>query len=140
MNQFIFIFFMLGINVSPKETIHSLALHYQTRGMQKHLLITADSTIVTINAERHSFKTKAIQWKKILKTMEQVKLNSISRLKRPSTKSFYDGAMAAQMEVITSKKTYVSIDFDHTQAPLMLSKTIAMMKASLKDASPKVEF
>ena len=140
MNKLILIFFMLGMNSLPKETIKSLALSYQTRGTQKHLFISADSTIVTINAEKHGYKTKASQWKKILKTLEKVKLSRISMLKRPSTKSYYDGAMIAQLTVCTSKKTYESINFDHNNPPILLTKPINAMKASLNGTEHKGDF
>ncbi|MDR6563248.1 MULTISPECIES: hypothetical protein [unclassified Arcicella] len=140
MNKLLIIFLLLGINTSKPEAIRSLALSYQTRGVQKHLFITADSTIVSINAERYSYKTKASEWKKILKTLEKVKLSRISRLKRPSTKSYYDGAMIAQLNIQTTKKTYESINFDHNNPPSLLVKPINAMKATLVKPELKGSF
>jgi hypothetical protein len=122
---------MLSMNISQKETINSVELSYQTRGMRKFLHITPDSVVVTINDDVHNYKTTPAQWKKIVKTLEKVNLAGISTLKRPSKRAAFDGAMAAQLVVKTSKKTFESSNFDHNQPNIVLVKTIDAMKLTL---------
>jgi hypothetical protein len=122
---------MLSMNISQKETINSVELSYQTRGMRKILHITKDSIAVSINEETHNYRTTPAQWKKIVKTLEKVNLVSISALKRPSKRAAFDGAMNAQLIVTTSKKKYESSNFDHNQPNIVLVKTIDLMKLTL---------
>jgi hypothetical protein len=131
---------MLSMNVSQKETIKSVELSYQTRGMQKFLHITPDSIEVRINGKISNYKTTEIQWKKIVKSFEKVKLNDISKLKRPSTKSFHDGAFISLLKVVTNFKEYESVNFDHDAPPTALIKTINAMKATLIKTESKSDF
>jgi hypothetical protein len=119
------------MNISQKETVKSVELSYQTRGMRKFLHITSDSIVVTINEDTHNYKTTPAQWKKITKSLEKVKLSGISTLKRPSKRAAFDGAMNAELIVTTSKKKYQSSNFDHNQPNIVLVKTIAEMKLTL---------
>lgn len=134
MTKLIIFFFMLSTNYSQKETIKSVELSYQTRGMQKFLFITSDSIQVKINDKISNYKTTKAQWLRITKTFDKMKLNSISTLKRPSTKSYHDGAMMSQLKVITNLKEYDSIGFDHDMPPVALVKTINAMKATVKNS------
>lgn len=131
---------MFGINSLHKETIKSVEVSYQTRGTQKFLHITSDSIEVKINGKINHYKTTTLQWKKILKTFEKVKLSGIAKLKRPSTKSFYDGALMAQLKVITNFKTYESVNFDHDVPPTTLIKPINTMKSTLIGTENKGDF
>jgi hypothetical protein len=131
MIKLIIFFFMLGMNYSQKETIKSVELSYQTRGMQKFLFITSDTIEVKINDKINKYKTTKAQWQRITKTFDTVKLSGISKIKRPSTKSFHDGAMMAQLKIVTNLKEYESVGFDHDLPPTALVKTINAMKATL---------
>lgn len=131
---------MLGTNISHKETIKSVELSYQTRGTQKFLQITSDSIEVKINGKINHYKTTNLQWKKILKTFEKVKLSGIAKLKRPSTRSFYDGAFMAQLKVVTNKKEYESVNFDHDIPPTTLLKAIHAMRSTLIGTENKGSF
>lgn len=134
---FLFIFVM---NPIPKETVKSVGLSYITRGSNRTLMITPDSVVVSINNERHSYKTTKMQWKKIKNTLKNVKLSGISGLKRPSTKSFSDGAMAAQLSVETSLKRYESSNFDDSNPHLKLVGLIETMKSVLANVEPETKF
>ena len=125
--------FMFGSDSLHKETIKSVELSYQTRGMQKFLYITSDSIQVKINDKVSNYKTTKVQWQKIVKTFEKIQLSNISTLKRPSTKSYHDGAMMSQLKVVTNLKEYDSVGFDHNMPPSALVKTINAMKATLKN-------
>ena len=65
MTKLIILFFMLSMNFSQKETINSVELSYQTRGMRKFLYITPDSIVVTINDKTQHYKPTPAQWKKL---------------------------------------------------------------------------
>jgi aspartate carbamoyltransferase regulatory subunit len=137
MSKLIILFFMVSMSISQKETIKSVDLTYQTRGMRKFLHITPDSIVVTINEETHQYKTTPAQWEKIINALEKVNLAGISSLKRPSKRAAFDGAMAAQLVVLTSKKKYESSGFDHNKPNIVLVKTIDYMKLTLSKTEQK---
>lgn len=128
------------MNPVPKETVKSVQLSYITRGSNRHLMISCDSIVVNINEDRHSYKTTAAQWRKIKIALKKVNLKGISSLKRPSTKSFSDGAMAAQLSVVTSLKKYESSNFDDSKPPLKLVGLIEMMKTTLSCVNSEINF
>lgn len=132
--------FIFVMNPVPKETVKSVELSYITRGSSRNLMISSDSIVVSINEERHSYKTTTAQWTKIKNTLKKVNLKGISTLKRPSTKSFSDGAMAAQMSVKTSLKEYQSCNFDDNRPPLKLVGVIDLMKTTLASANSEINF
>lgn len=140
MHKLFILLFMLGTHISHKETIKSVELSYQTRGTQKFLHITSDSIEVKINGKISHYKTTNIQWKKIIKTFEKVKLSGIAKLKRPSTKSFYDDAFISQLKVVTNLKEYESVNFDHDVPPTTLLKPINAMKSTLIGSEDKGNF
>lgn len=140
MYKLIILLFMLGTNFSDTETFKSVELWYQTRGTQKHLQFTADSIFVKINGKTANYKTSSPQWKMILKPLRNVKLSSISTLKRPRTKSYYDSAMITQLKVITNAKAYESVNFDHDIPPTILVKTINAIKLTLSKTENKRDF
>ena len=133
MYQILIFIAMFGMDFKHTETIKSVELSYQTRGMQKRLHITSDSIEVIINDKINHYKTSKTQWQKILKTFQKVKLSGISTLKRPTTKSFHDGAYMAQLKVITNLKEYQSVSFDHDMPPNALVKTIHAMKVTVEN-------
>ena len=131
---------MFGSNSIHTETIKSVELSYRTRGMQQFLYITRDSVEVKINDKISHYKTTKIQWKNILKIIQKVRLSSISTLKRPSSKSSYDGALMAQLMVVTNRKEYNSVSFDHDTPPAELVKIIDTMKSTLVRTESKDDF
>jgi hypothetical protein len=140
MQNILIFLFIFAMNPVPKETVKSVELSYITRGSNRNLMISSDSIVVSINDERHSYKTTAIQWKKIIATLKKVNLKGISTLKRPSTKSFSDGAMAAQLSVETSVKKYESSNFDDNKPHLKLVGIIETMKSVLKNVNSEIDF
>jgi hypothetical protein len=139
--QNILIFLLLfTIPSTPKEMLKSVELSYITRGSNRNLIISSDSIVVSINEERNSYKTSAIQWKKIRTALKKLNLSAISSLKRPSTKSYSDGAMAAQLVVTTSMKKYESTNFDDNNPPSKLVDFINTMKATLKSVNSEIDF
>ena len=131
MHKLLIFMLMFGTNSLHTETIKLVELSYRTRGMQQFLHISRDSIEVKINDKISHYKTTKTQWQNILKTFQKVKLNNITKLKRPSSKSSYDGALMAQLMVVTNRKEYNSVSFDHDTPPAELVKIIDAMKSTL---------
>ena len=131
---------MFGTDSLHSETIKSVELSYRTRGMQQFLQINRDSIEVKINDKITHYKTTKAQWRNILKTFQKVRLSDISKLKRPTSKSSYDGALMAQLMVVTNRKEYNSVSFDHDTPPAALVKIINAMKLTLVGTDSKDVF
>ena len=140
MHKLLIFMLMFGTNSLHTETIKSVELSYQTRGMQQFLHISRDSIEVKINDKISHYKTTKAQWKNILKIFQKVRLSGISTLKRPSSKSSYDGALMAQLMVVTNRKEYNSVSFDHDTPPAELVKIIDAMKSTLVGTESKDVF
>ena len=140
MHKLLIFMLMFGTNSLHTETIKSVELSYQTRGMQQFLHISRDSIEVKINDKISHYKTTKAQWKNILKIFQKVRLSGISTLKRPSSKSSYDGALMAQLMVVTNQKEYNSVSFDHDTPPAELVKIIDTMKSTLVGTESKDDF
>ena len=140
MHKLLIFMLMFGTNSLHTETIKLVELSYRTRGMQQFLHISRDSIEVKINDKISHYKTTKTQWQNILKTFQKVKLNNITKLKRPSSKSSYDGALMAQLMVVTNRKEYNSVSFDHDTPPAELVKIIDAMKSTLVGTESKDVF
>jgi hypothetical protein len=140
MQNILIFLFIFTMNPAPKETLKSVELSYITRGSNRNLKISSDSIVVSINDEKRSYKTSAAQWKKIKNSLKKVNLSGISGLKRPSTKSYSDGAMAAQLSVETSLKKYESSGFDDNNPHLKLVGIIDTMKSVLGSVDKEINF
>ena len=140
MHKLLIFMLMFGTNSLHTETIKLVELSYRTRGMQQFLHISRDSIEVKINDKISHYKTTKTQWKNILKIIQKVRLSSISTLKRPSSKSSYDGALMAQLMVVTNRKEYNSVSFDHDTPPAELIKIIDAMKSTLVGTESKDVF
>ena len=140
MHKLLIFMLMFGTNSLHTETIKLVELSYRTRGMQQFLHISRDSIEVKINDKISHYKTTKTQWQNILKTFQKVKLNNITKIKRPSSKSSYDGALMAQLMVVTNRKEYNSVSFDHDTPPAELVKIIDTMKSTLVRTESKDDF
>ena len=140
MHKLLIFMLMFGTYSLHTEIIKSVKLSHRTRGMQQFLHISRDSIEVKINDKISRYKTTKTQWQNILKIIRKVRLSSISTLKRPSSKSSYDGALMAQLMVVTNQKEYNSVSFDHDTPPAELVKIIDAMKATLVGTGSKDVF
>lgn len=140
MHKLLIFMLMFGTDSLHTEIIKSVELSYRTRGMQQFLHISRDSIEVKINDKISHYRTTKTQWQNILKTFQKVKLNNITKLKRPASKSSYDGALIAQLSVVTNLKEYNSISFDHDAPPADLIKIINAMKSTLVGTESKEVF
>ena len=140
MHKLLIFMLMFGTYSLHTEIIKSVKLSHRTRGMKQFLHISRDSIEVKINDKISRYKTTKTQWQNILKIIRKVRLSSISTLKRPSSKSSYDGALMAQLMVVTNQKEYNSVSFDHDTPPAELVKIIDAMKATLVGTESKDVF
>ena len=67
------------------------------------------------------------KWNAILAAAEKVNLDSLETLKRPSTKSYVDAALAARLKVTVDGKEYASAGFDHGNPPAEIKELVTQI-------------
>lgn len=99
-----------------------LQYHAHTRGF--HLKIIVNKQVATISQGRtpetmsqKQIKISDSDWKELLSLFEKTNLESLSDLKDPTQKRFYDGAAIADLKVKYQDKNYETQAFDHGNPP-----------------------
>ena len=69
-------------------------------------------------------KLSDADWTYLVDEFKKVDLNTISNLKAPSEKRFYDGAAAATVVVTFKGTEYVSSPFDHGNPPAEIKNLV----------------
>ncbi|QMU63446.1 MAG: hypothetical protein GKR88_03595 [Flavobacteriaceae bacterium] len=59
-------------------------------------------------------------------------LSRVSKLKAPSNKRFYDGALTATITFLTEKDSYQSASFDDDNPPDKLKELVKLIKSFVK--------
>lgn len=104
-------------NIQQKEyTIEYSAI---SRGIFKE--ITIDNSGITVKKDRNSKPvTKECTnelWSKLTKTLDEIDLKMLPKLKAPTQKRLFDGAAHATLKVIVGGETYTTSSFDHGFPP-----------------------
>jgi hypothetical protein len=112
------------------STISKIEFTSLTRGYQKHAILSADSLIlVTEGREQDKTlkrKLSKVEWNTLISSLKKVKLSEIPKLKSPSMKRAFDGAMHSTLTIITKDQKNITHGFDDEDAneklrPLMIA-------------------
>lgn len=129
--------FVLAKGCNPSEVRKesaSISFEYEatTRGSYKKIIAKQD-TIYTIKSRDGKAAAKNLSrsdWNAMLDLLAKVDVKAIEKLKAPSEKRFYDGAMIANLTVIYNKNTYSSSSFDHGNPPEEIKKLVEKIISS----------
>jgi len=69
-------------------------------------------------------KLSDAEWKTILANFKKLDLKTLSELKAPTEKRFYDGAAMANFTIQTANETYTVPTFDHGFPPAAIEKIV----------------
>jgi hypothetical protein len=133
MKTLLFLLMSLLAALPPTEPLTSVELTLQTRGTRKSLTVSARQAEVVINDERQSAPTTLRQWVNLEKAAQALIPNRLASLKAPSTRSYTDAALAAQVRITTGSRTYESTTFDQSNPP----RELAPLLKALLAAAPK---
>ena len=64
------------------------------------------------------------EWKELVETFKDIKLDEMAKMKAPTDKRTYDGAMHANVTITINGKTYTTPGFDHQYPPKGIQKFI----------------
>lgn len=135
---FLTIFLGNGCDSAKAQDIETAVIEYtaNTRGFYQK--ITVKNQMVTVSKDRDendkSVPTKIsdADWKELVESFKTMELDSLSRLKAPTEKRFYDGAAIANLKITYKDKTYETTSFDHGFPPKKINKFVNKINSFAK--------
>jgi len=132
------IFLRKSCTSQTKNDLKTAVLEYtaNTRGFYQK--ITIQDQMVSISKDREGNdkpvdkKLSDKDWKELGGYFETIELDSLSTLKAPTEKRFYDGAAIANLKVIYKDKTYETAAFDHGFPPAEIKKLVDKINSFAK--------
>jgi hypothetical protein len=132
------IFLSKSCTSQTKNDLKTAVLEYtaNTRGFYQK--ITIQDQMVSISKDREgndkpiAKKISDKDWKELVGYFESMELDSLSTLKAPTEKRFYDGAAIANLKVIYKDKTYETAAFDHGFPPAEIKKLVDKINSFAK--------
>ena len=135
---FLTIFLGNGCDSAKAQDIKTAVIEYtaNTRGFYQK--ITVKNQMVTVSKDRDendkSVPTKIsdADWKELVQSFKTMELDSLSRLKAPTEKRFYDGAAIANLKITYKDKIYETTSFDHGFPPKKINKFVNKINSFAK--------
>ena len=135
---FLTIFLGNGCDSAKAQDIKTAVIEYtaNTRGFYQK--ITVKNQMVTVSKDRDendkSVPTKIsdADWKELVQSFKTMELDSLSRLKAPTEKRFYDGAAIANLKITYKDKIYETTSFDHGFPPKEINKFVNKINSFAK--------
>jgi hypothetical protein len=123
-----------GQSTSPISKIEFTSLK---RGYQKHAILSADSLIMVTEGRKEDKtlkrKLSKAEWNILIGSLEKVKLSEIPKLKSPSMKRAFDGAMHSTLTVVTKDQKNFIHSFDDEDANEKLRPLMAAIKKIIEN-------
>jgi len=134
---FLTVFIATGCCSQKKADMKSTQIEYSalSRGYYKKILVENESVSVTNGRNEEAVKNKidAAKWNKIVAEFSKVNLDSLSALKGPTEKRFYDGAAIGNLKITTNGKTYETQGFDNGFPPKKIEKLVNLLTDFVKE-------
>ena len=102
------------------NSLYKVLLSERTRGTNRLFTITSKEIQTSLNGNSIKSEITKNQNLEIKKLVENISLETISKLESPSTKRFSDGALSTTITIIKNDKEYKSSDFDSGNPPAEL--------------------
>ena len=135
---FLIIFLGNGCDSAKAQDIETAVIEYtaNTRGFYQK--ITVKNQMVTVSKDRDGndksvlTKISNADWKELVESFKTIELDSLSKLKAPTEKRFYDGAAIANLKITYKDKTYETTSFDHGFPPKKINKFVNKINSFAK--------
>ena len=135
---FLIIFLGNGCDSAKAQDIKTAVIEYtaNTRGFYQK--ITVKNQMVTVSKDRDGndksvlTKISNADWKELVESFKTMELDSLSRLKAPTEKRFYDGAAIANLKITYKDKIYETTSFDHGFPPKKINKFVNKINSFAK--------
>jgi hypothetical protein len=136
---FLVIFMGNGCNSAKAQNMETAVIEYtaNTRGFYQK--ITVKNQMLMVSKDRDG-KDKPVpkklsdaDWKEIVDCFRTIELDSMSKLKAPTEKRFYDGAAIAILKITLKEKEYETSSFDHGFPPKEIKKFVNTITSLAKE-------
>ena len=119
---------------AQKENKEVLEITYeaQTRGHSETILYKQNTLVHKVNTSQKEHVLSDKNQKSLREVVSKIKVVEISKLKAPSERRIFDGAMTTTISIKKGEKTYTSSSFDHDNPPKALKPLITLLKNFLK--------
>jgi hypothetical protein len=132
------IFLSKNCEGQTKNDLKTAVLEYtaNTRGFYQK--ITIQDQMVTVSKDRSEneksvpVKISEKNWRELIGYFETIELDSLSAIKAPTEKRFYDGAAIADLKVTYKDKVYQTTSFDHGYPPEAIKKLVTKINSFAK--------
>jgi hypothetical protein len=136
---FLTIFMGNGCDSAKAQDIETAIIEYtaNTRGFYQK--ITVKNQMLTVSKDRDGNdkpvpkKLSDAEWKELVTCFKTLELDSLSKLKAPSEKRFYDGAAIANLKITFKDKAYETTSFDHGFPPKEIKKFVNTVTSLVKE-------
>jgi hypothetical protein len=100
-----------------------------SRGLYKRIVVKDQKVAVTNGRDTEAIVSEIdnAKWNKIVSEFEKINLDSLSALKAPTEKRFYDGAAIGNLKIIQNPKTYETKGFDNGFPPKKIEKLVNLL-------------
>lgn len=131
------IFIITGCSSQKKADMSSTVIEYSamSRGYYKKIVLQNQTVLVTNGRDAQALENKIddAKWKQIVAEFEKINLESISTLKAPTEKRFYDGAAIGNLKITQNQKTYETPGFDNGFPPKEIEKLVNLLTDFAKE-------
>ena len=135
---FLIIFLGNGCDSAKAQDIETAVIEYTANSRGFYQKITVKNQMVTVSKDRDgndkSVPTKIsdADWKELVESFKTIELDSLSKLKAPTEKRFYDGAAIANLKITYKDKIYETTSFDHGFPPKKINKFVNKINSFAK--------
>jgi hypothetical protein len=125
------LFIGTGCSSQKKTDMTGTEIEYtaMSRGLYKRIVVKDQKVAVTNGRDTEAIVTEIdnAKWNKIVSEFEKINLDSLSALKAPTEKRFYDGAAIGNLKIIQNPKTYETKGFDNGFPPKEIEKLVNLL-------------
>lgn len=120
-----------GCSSQKKADLTSTQIEYSamSRGYFKKIVVQNQTVSVTNGRDLQPVESKIddAKWNKIAVEFSKINLDSLSALKAPTEKRFYDGAAIGNLKITQNQKTYETAGFDNGFPPKEIEKLVNLL-------------
>jgi hypothetical protein len=130
--SFLVLFVCIGCPPSSvRHPVKEITYEAITKGRSETINIKSNIRLLIYKTHQTSkeIPLSSKQLKALYKAIKTIEYTKTDKLKAPSDKRFYDGAMAASITFVASDKKYQSITFDDDNPPSELKELVLLLKS-----------
>ncbi len=130
--SFLTLMICMGCPAQESHPVKELTYEAMTRGSSEMIHIKSNTLTYKTHKDSKEVTLSNKQLKALYKALKPIKYTEVDKLKAPSGKRLYDGAMAAVVIFKTDTDSYQSASFDHDDPPAELKDLLMLLKSFIE--------